>query len=158
VVFSGSTYTSLDADAGGTGNFGGEPSPDTAVSFQQGGAFMNVADGFTGGLTFHYSNPNGPNTIRIYDGVNGTGNLLAALFLPQTPYQGQMDPTGNLGPFVRASVGFEGVARSVNFIELAHRAYVDDITLGVHVVPLPPAAVLLVTAFAGALARARRRR
>src|SRR5262245_34842570 len=89
ITFTGSTYTSIDADAGGTGNFGGEPSPNTAVSFQQGGAWMNVAPGFTDGLSFYYTNPNGDSTIRIYDGINGTGQLLSSLFLPRTPSQGQ---------------------------------------------------------------------
>lgn len=155
VSFPGSTYTSIDADDGGTGNFGGEPSGYTAVSFQQSGAWMNVPAGFSDGLSFYYSNPNGPNSIYIYDGIDGTGNLLATLFLPQTAYQGQMDPTGNLSPLVYASVTFSGTARSVDFLELAHRAYVDDIRLGAPV-PVPGGVVLLGSALA-AFAALRRR-
>lgn len=142
VVFSSSVYASIDADDGGSGNFGGEPSPRTAVSFQQnGGGMMNVASGFGGQLSFYYSNPNGASTVYIYDGLNGTGGLLASLFLPVTPYQGQLDPTGNLSPFLLASVSFAGLAKSVDFGALAHRAYVDDIVIGS--IPEPSTVALL---------------
>ncbi len=147
VSFPDGTYSSIDADDGGTGNFGGEPSGNTAVSFQQFGAWMNVSAGFSDGLSFYYSNPNGPNSIFIYDGIDGAGNLLATLFLPMTAYQGQMDPTGNLSPLVYASVTFSGTARSVDFQQLAHRAYVDDIRLGAPV-PVPAGSVLLGSALA----------
>ncbi len=126
----GNMIASIDADAGGEGNFGGEPSPSTAIWFQQGGAWMNIANGFSGSLSFYYSNPNNPSKIYIYDDLNKTGNLLATLDLPLTPYQGAMDPTGDLSPLVQASVSFAGVAKSVDFGELANSAYVDDITLG----------------------------
>lgn len=142
VVFASSIYASIDADDGGSGNFGGEPSPRTAVSFQQnGGGMMNVASGFSGQLSFYYSNPNGHSTVYIYDGVNGTGGLLASLFLPVSPYQGQLDPTGNLSPLLFTSVSFAGLAKSVDFGELAHRAYVDDITIGS--IPEPSTVALL---------------
>lgn len=130
VWFPGSTYASIDADNGGSGNFGGEPSPNTAISFQQFSAWMNVEPGFSGSLSFYYSNPNNNSVISVYSDINGKGNLLASLFLPKTAYQGQLDPTGNLSPLVFASVGFTGVAKSVDFVGLANSAYVDDITLG----------------------------
>ena len=126
----GSIIASIDADAGGEGNFGGEPSPSTAIWFQQGGAWMNIANGFSGSLSFYYSNPNNPSKIYIYDGLNRTGNLLTTLDLPLTAYQGAPDPTGNLSPLVFITVSFAGVAKSVDFSEEAGAAYIDDITLG----------------------------
>jgi PEP-CTERM motif-containing protein len=153
VVFSGSTYSSIDEDDGGTGNFGGEPSPGTAVSFQQGGAYMNVAGGFVGMLSFYYANPNGASSISIHSGENGTGELLATLSLPMTAFQGQADPTGNLSPLYYTSVNFSGVARSVDFIALAHRAYVDDITLSP--VPEPGTWALATIGLLGMVGRRR---
>lgn len=143
VVFARGIYASIDADDGGSGNFGGEPSPHTAVSFQQnGGGMMNVASGFSGQLSFYYSNPNGHSTVYLYEGINGTGGLLASLFLPVSPYQGQLDPTGNLSPLLFTSLSFAGLAKSVDFGELAHRAYVDDITIGS--IPEPSTVALFV--------------
>ena len=144
-----STYAGVDDDVGGhCGNFGAEPSPDTTIWFQQGGqgAWMNVASGFTQGLSFYYSNPNGDNSIYIYSGTTGTGTLLATLFLPVTPWNGQPDPTGTLSPFSFVSVAFSGTARSVDFRQLAHRAYVDNLTLAATTVPGPAAAWLLGSA------------
>lgn len=129
ISFTGNAYTSIDADAGGTGNFGGEPSPSTAISFQQGSAYMNSESGFASVLSFYYSNPNNSSSITLYSGKNGTGQVLGTLFLPLTAYQGQPDPTGNLSPLVYASISFSGVAHSVDFIQLAHSAYVDDISI-----------------------------
>jgi hypothetical protein len=57
VFFPGDTYASIDSDVGGNGNFGSEPSPSTAISFQQSGAWMNVSQGFTNRLSFYYANP-----------------------------------------------------------------------------------------------------
>jgi hypothetical protein len=127
----GKVLASVDADAGGTGNFGGEPSESTAIWFQQGGAWMNVPNGFSGSLSFYYSNPNSASRIYIYDGLDKTGNLLATLDLPQTPYHGAPDPTGGLSPFVPASVDFSGIAKSVDFGEEANSAYIDDVVLGI---------------------------
>lgn len=129
VSFTSNAYTSIDEDDGGTGNFGGEPSPSTAISFHQGSAYMNVAPGFTDTLSFYYSNPNSASTITIHSGKNGTGKVLAVLELPQTPYQEAMDPTGNLGPFVYASISFSGIAQSVDFVSLADSAYVDNVSI-----------------------------
>src|SRR5688572_17306626 len=48
VVFSSNALALIDHDAGGNGNFGGEPSPDTVLFFNPiGPAYMNVAAGFS---------------------------------------------------------------------------------------------------------------
>jgi len=122
----GNIVARIDSDAGGNGNFGGEPSPSTAIEFQN-HAWMNVAAGFKETLSFYYTNPNGPAKIYIYDGLDKTGNLLATVDLPQTAYAGAPDPTGNLSPFVLISVSFDGIAKSVDFGDLANSAYIDDI-------------------------------
>lgn len=57
MFFSANALAVVDADSpGGTGNFGGEPSPDTILFFLSGvSAIMNVPAGFTVGFSFWYS-------------------------------------------------------------------------------------------------------
>ena len=105
----------IDADAGGSGNFGGEPSPSTALFFLSGTAIMNVAAGFDTGFSFYYTAIFNPGSITVYDGLNGTGNILASLLLPLTPNNGAPDPTGTFSPFVPIGVGFAGIAKSIDF-------------------------------------------
>jgi hypothetical protein len=78
ITFAGTAIANIDSDAGGTGNFGGEPSPNTAIAMHQ-GATMNVPAGFTIGLSFWYSIPHfyiaqPIPTISLYSGVNGGGS------------------------------------------------------------------------------------
>lgn len=121
----------IDSDAGGSGNIGGEPSPETALFFLGGSAAtMNVAAGFDTGFSFFYSAINNPGFINVYDGLNGTGILLATLNLPTTPFNGAPDPTGQFSPFLPIGVSFSGIARSVDFGGTANQIAFDNITLG----------------------------
>jgi hypothetical protein len=122
----------IDSDApGGTGNFGGEPSPSTILFFLGGSAAtMNVAAGFDTGFSFFYSAIANPGIINVYDGLNSTGNLLATLTLPITPTNGAPDPTGAFSPFLPIGVTFSGIAKSVDFGGTANQIGFDDITLG----------------------------
>jgi len=53
ITFSGSQSASIDSDVpGGTGDFGGEPTPSTAALITMGGVIMNVPAGFTTGFSF----------------------------------------------------------------------------------------------------------
>ncbi|PZO55865.1 MAG: PEP-CTERM sorting domain-containing protein [Phormidesmis priestleyi] len=131
IEFSSNSLAIVDADAGGTGNFGGEPSPDTILFFLSGGAaVMNVAAGFDTGFSFFYSAINNPGTINVYDGLNGMGNILATLNLPTTPFNGAPDPMGQFSPFVPFGVGFTGIAKSVDFGGVVNQIGFDNITLG----------------------------
>lgn len=155
VAFSGSTNAYINNGAQGA-HFGGEPTPGTAVAFQQGSAWMNVASGFTDSLSFYYANPNQGSTIRIYSEINGGGQLLGTLFLPQTPHQG-LD--GNIFPMSFASTSFSGVAKSVDFISMAHSGYVDDLSINtVAAVPVPSAVWLFGSGLLGLTGLARRRK
>ena len=158
VAFGGPVNAFIDADSGGTGNFGGEPSPSTTIGFQP-FSYMNVAAGFFNSLSFYYSNPNGDTSISVYAGLNGTGSVLATLFLPRTAFQGQMDPTGNLSPLVFASVAFAGTARSVDFSPLSFSAYVDDVSIETspQVVPEPASLGLMLIGLAGLRVRRARK-
>jgi hypothetical protein len=110
----------IDSDAGGSGNFANEPSPDTIAFFLTGpGVVMNVAAGFEDGFSFFYSS-GVVATVDVYDGLNATGNLLASVILAA---QGRAsegcllpgDPTGSFACWDPAGVAFAGIAKSVNF-------------------------------------------
>jgi len=147
ISFGADSLSVIDSDAGGTGNIGGEPSPSTAAFFLNGGAaVMNVAAGFDTGFSFFYSSIAFTGNVTVFDGLNGTGSLLATLTLPITPNTGAPDPTGNFSPFVAFGVNFAGTAKSVSFAGVANQIAFDDITLGSatpgeqpEVVPLPAA-------------------
>ena len=53
ISFSPNSLALIDSDAGGSGNFGGEPSPDTVLFFTSGTAVMNVPAGFATGFSFY---------------------------------------------------------------------------------------------------------
>ncbi len=125
VIFKNAIQAGINTNSPATGMWRGEPTPDTAIWFQQGEAWVNVPNGFTGSLSFYYGNPNNPSKIYIYDGLNKTGNLLATLDLPTT-----IIDTDGAFLMVYASVSFTGTARSVDFSEEANSCFMDDITLG----------------------------
>lgn len=155
ISFPGDTITYINNGPSGA-HFGGQPTPITALSFQQSGAWMNVASGFVGGLSFYYANPNNDSTISIYSEVNGGGQRLATLFLPVTTYE---TTSGQLFPAQFTSVSFSGIARSVDFIKLAHSGYVDDLTIDIpSVVPEPSIAALTIFGLAVVGSSARRGR
>ena len=131
VFFSPNALGVVDADAGGSGNFGGEPSPDTALFFLTGSAtYMNVPAGFKTGFSFWYTAINQVGSIKVNDDVNGGGNLLATLFLPLTPTNGAPDPTGAFSPFLPIEVAFSGIAKSVSFAGTENQIAFDNIQLG----------------------------
>ena len=81
VEFGSGALAIIDADAGGDASIANEPSPDTVAWFQDpDAAVMNVAAGFTTGLSFFYSAP-AARSVTVYDGLDATGNVLGTLRL-----------------------------------------------------------------------------
>jgi hypothetical protein len=131
VTFSDNALAIVDEDAGGTGNIGGEPSPDTVLFFLNGpAATLDYAPGFTTGFSFYYSAINNPGFVNVYDGPGGTGNILATIQLPTTPFSGAPDPTGQFSPFFPIGVAFAGTAYSIDFGGTVNQIAFDNITFG----------------------------
>lgn len=114
ISFSPTSLALVDADAGGGGNFGNEPSSSTILFFLSGGAAtMNVAAGFDTGFSFFYTSA-APGFVNVYDGLNGSGALLATLNLVENIAGCTGDPGGWFCHFSPVGVAFSGVARSVD--------------------------------------------
>ncbi|MEP1216177.1 MAG: PEP-CTERM sorting domain-containing protein [Marinobacter sp.] len=131
VEFSGNTLGIVDQDAGGNGNFANEPSPDTIMFWLSGGSsVMNLAAGFDTGFSFFYTSSTAA-SIGIYSGLDATGDLLATLNLTaQFSDNCSGDPTGQFCNWDAIGVGFNGLARSIDFSGTANQTGYDDITFG----------------------------
>jgi len=126
-----------DSDAGGTGNIAREPSGQTVLFFLDvAAAVMTVPAGFDTGFSFFYSaNPAvGNGTVSVFDGLNGTGNVLATSVLSAaaTPQSGcgGGDPNGTYSCWAIVGVGFNGIAKSISFGGAANFIAFDDVTFG----------------------------
>lgn len=123
---------------------------------------LNYAAGFTTGFSFNYSKINDfPGEIRVYDGLDGTGALLATFGLAQTP--STCDPVYSAGycPFLPAGVAFAGTAKSIVFAGVANYVVFDDITFGSAtppgVIPEPATWAMMILGFGLVGVAARRR-
>ena len=126
INFTSDSLGVISYQSGGTGNFSANaPSSGHTVAFFLDGAgdTMNVASGFTTGFSFFYADQVGfTGSVSVFDGLNGSGSLLATLSLPSTPTPYEV--------FVPVGVTFSGTAKSVVFGGSANFIAFDDITLG----------------------------
>jgi hypothetical protein len=142
VTFSSNTRASVSVFAGGTSRFTNAPTMGTNMYFaDSNAAIMNVAAGFTTGFSFFYTSPYYDGFCNVYDGPDGTGNILATINLA---ILGTDNTPG--APYDRwASVGasFSGTARSVALGGTAQYIGFDNITFGsaTALIPLPPASM-----------------
>jgi hypothetical protein len=137
VTFSPNALSIVDRDAGGTGNFANEPTPDTILFFLTGSAAtLNYEGGFEDGFSFFYTSTNFTGSINVYDGLDATGDLIASLDLPMTaegpgdPQGGTGDPLGSFGTFDPIGVSFDGTAKSIDFGGTVNQIGFDNITFG----------------------------
>ena len=127
ITFGSDAHAVISGLDRGSGQFSGNPSGITTVSFQTGpGVVMNVPGGFTAGFSFYYASGNLTGTVTVYD-VNN--NQLQQVALQATG--SGCDTTGE--PFdcwQQAGVSFSGVATSVDFSGATNGIGFDNITLG----------------------------
>lgn len=130
--------------------YAGAPSPLGVAFVQLDGsvntaAYMNVADGVTGGLSFFYSTPAAATgAIKAYSGLNGTGTLLGSIDLAVN--------SETYSSWTQAVLTFSGTALSFDLTGTANVVALDNIAA----VPEPTSVALLLAG--GALLIARRRR
>lgn len=163
IQFGSASLAVIDADAGGSGNFANEPSPDTILFFETESAIMNVLNGFETGFSFFYTSVFVDGEVTVYDGLNATGNILSTLILPATGSSCGGDPTGHYNCWAAIGVNFAGTAFSVHFSGTGGEIGFDDITLGSAIpgqpsVPEPATLTLLGLAMCTGAVRLRRRR
>lgn len=130
IQFGSNALSIIDADAGGGGNFANEPTPDTVMFFLTGTAILNYAPGFDTGFSFFYSSST-PASVNVYDGLNGTGNLLATLSLTaQHTSNCSGDPSGTFCNFTAVGASFSGIGKSIDFGGTVNQTAYDSITFG----------------------------
>ncbi len=122
--------------------------------------FLNYAAGFTTGFSFNYVS-SVVGSVDVYDGLNGTGTLLASVNLTANQVGCGLYSAG-FCPFGPAGVNFAGTARSIAFGGVANQIVFDDITFGSatpgpSVVPEPASWAMLIAGF-GLTGAAMRRR
>ena len=92
---------------------------------------LNYGAGFTTGFSFVYAQPNTQGgQVRVYDGLDGTGNLLGSISLGRTSSTCGGEYNAGYCPFDAVGVGFGGTARSIVFAGVANYVVFDDITFG----------------------------
>ena len=130
IQFGPNALSLRDKDVGGSGNFANEPSPNTVMFFTTGSAILNHEPGFNTGFSFFYSAKYAARVL-IYDGLNASGNLVAAInLLPQYADNCRGDPTGTFCNWTPVGAGFSGIAKSVDFGGTVRHTGYDNVTFG----------------------------
>jgi opacity protein-like surface antigen len=160
-IFSPATLALVDADAGGSGNFANEPSPDTIMFFlDANNAILDVPAGFTTGFSFWYTSSVNA-TVTVYDAPGGTGNVLGTITVLANAFNGcPGDPSGAFACWNTAGVAFAGTAFSIDFGGTANQTGYDNITFGRATpgIPEPATWAMLIAGFGLVGFAARRRR
>ncbi len=114
--FTANAQVIISAAKGGSGNFDNNPGGYPVMFFQTGtNVIINATAGVSTGLWFSYSALQ-PGTVTVYDGPNGTGNILSSITLTPnnsgcTTYKMCVwSPVGTPLTTAAGSIRFDGVA------------------------------------------------
>ncbi len=130
IGFGANALSLVDLDAGGSGNFANEPTPNTVMFFLTGSAVLNYSPGFDTGFSFYYSSSTVAN-VNVYDGLDMTGNLLGSIALNAQGFDNCVgDPFGDFCNWSVGSLAFVGIAKSIDFGGTVNQSGYDDITFG----------------------------
>jgi len=133
ISFNAGALSLIDSDEGGSGNFANELSPSTILVFLDEEPILDALDGFEDGFSFYYSSVDTPGSVTVFDGPNGTGNIVgSATFegLGQDPEDVGGDPTGINNRWASVSVPIDGVGFSIIFSGVANAIGFDNVTFG----------------------------
>lgn len=152
ISFGENALSIIDADDGGSGNIGNEPSPSTVLFFLSGSAILNYEAGFDTGFSFFYTSVSFSGTVSVYDGLDGTGNLLGTIDLPALG-AGPGDPNGSFSNWAAAGLEFDGIAKSIDFGGTVNQIAYDNVTFGsatpTPAIPEPSTYALMALGLAG---------
>lgn len=109
-------------------NFSHEPSPQTILFFLTGSAILNYAPGFDTGFSFFYTTVSFSGVVDVYDGLNATGNLLGSINI--AALGSGPDPANAFSNWEIGSLGFSGIAKSINFGGTVNQVGYDNVTFG----------------------------
>jgi hypothetical protein len=151
VVFGSGAFNQVSVLNGGAGSFQGVPlrGPNAVLFSSSGADTIDVAGGFTSGLSFFYSSFLG-GEVDIWSGLDGTGTLLASITLGAN-FEDHCDAsaTTSFCSWDEGSASFAGTAESIDFSNVADLTAIGDLTLGSAIpAPEPASLALFATGFA----------
>jgi hypothetical protein len=125
----------VSAQQGGSGNFidplinPGQVA--RGITYDEGQSIIiNVANGFDQKFSFRYASPFADHQVTIYDGVNGTGNVLASVQLPRTTDSNLTPGAYILESNPSSNLLFQGIGKSVTLGNQPNKLVIGDITFG----------------------------
>lgn len=128
VTFAPNALAIVDADAGGSGNFANEPSPDSTMFWLSDvDAHMNYAPGFKR-FEVYYNTISLAGSLSFWTGVNGTGTQVGStLNLPPTGSGCGGDPSGAFSCWEKVEIDLPADAFSVTFSGTANQIGFDNL-------------------------------
>lgn len=120
-------------DTCSNGSRGGEgiPSSSQAALFFLDGSetFLNLPAGFARAFSFYYVSRTQTGSASVFDGLNGSGNVLTTLVLEPNA-QGCPEYAAGFCPLQPIGGTFMGIGRSIGFGGVANQIAFDDVTFG----------------------------